>query len=51
MQTKESTEPQAEDLPANKFSFEEELRRQNIITMLEIYGEEYLKKINMLTQQ
>ena len=44
MQTKESTEPQAEDLPTNKFSFKEKLRRQNIKTVLEIYGEQYLKK-------
>ncbi len=48
---KDSTNTQDEDRPPIEFSFEEELRRQNINTMLEIYGEEYLKKISLLTQQ
>jgi len=34
----------------SEFGFEEELRRQNINTMLEIYKEEYLKKIGMLAR-
>ncbi|MBC8286729.1 MAG: hypothetical protein H8E42_04555 [Nitrospinae bacterium] len=46
--TQETTKPQAED--HSEFSFEDELKRQNINTILEIYGEEYLKKIGILTR-
>ena len=31
------------------YNFEEKLKRQNISTMLEIYKEDYLAKIDMLT--
>ena len=46
--TQEPSKPQAED--HSEFSFEEELKKQNINTMLEVYGEEYLKKIGILVQ-
>lgn len=44
----EPTLPQAEG--PSEFSFEEELKKQNINTMLEIYGEEYLQKNGILDQ-
>jgi hypothetical protein len=44
------TEHQPEEHSASELGFEEELRRQNISTMLEIYKEEYLKKIGMLAR-
>lgn len=43
-------EHQPEEQSFSEFGFEEELKRQNINTMLEIYKEEYLKKIGMLTR-
>lgn len=47
-QTKAPAQPQAH--PSSKFDFEEDLKRQNIHTMLEIFGEEYMAKIGHLTQ-
>ena len=41
---------QLETPPAEKYNFEEDLKRQNIHTMLEIYGEEYMEKIESLTR-
>jgi hypothetical protein len=41
-------QPQAR--PTLKFDFEEDLKRQNINTMFEIFGEEYMAKIDHLTQ-
>ncbi len=50
--TKEPTEAQTqqEDHCSAALNFEEELKRQNISTMLEIYKEDYLAKIDMLTR-
>lgn len=44
------TPSQCDDNYSEAFIFEEELKRQNISTMLEIYKEEYLEKIDMLTR-
>jgi hypothetical protein len=44
------TKIQREDHSSAAFNFEEELKRQNISTMLEIYKEDYLAKIGMLTR-
>ena len=40
---------QHEDHSSAAYNFEEELKRQNISTMLEVYKEDYLAKIDMLT--
>jgi len=48
--TQKQTETQHEDPSSAAFNFEEELKRQNISTMLEIYKEDYLAKIGMLTR-
>ncbi len=50
--TKEQTtvKPQNKAGSSIEFGFEEDLKRQNIKTMIEIYGEEYMKKIESLTQ-
>jgi hypothetical protein len=49
-QTQEPTETplQPEAHSSSEPNFEEALRRQNISTMFEIYGEEYAAKISML---
>lgn len=49
MQNQNNTHPKFEN-PSPESMFEEELKRQNIRTMLEIYGEEYFAKIETLTQ-
>jgi hypothetical protein len=49
-QTEKETQKRSESHPSSKFSFEEDLKRQNIHTMIEIYGEEYISKIENLTQ-
>ena len=46
--TQTETHSQFEDNSFAASNFEEELKRQNISTMLEIYKEEYLEKIDML---
>jgi hypothetical protein len=43
-------EDQSEARPFLKSDFEEDLKKQNIHTMLEIYGEEYMEKIEHLTR-
>ncbi|MBT6958963.1 MAG: hypothetical protein HN996_11115 [Opitutae bacterium] len=43
------TKIQHEDHSSAAYNFEEKLKRQNISTMLEIYKEDYLAKIDMLT--
>jgi hypothetical protein len=50
--TQKPTETQAqyEDNSSETSNFEEELKRQNINTMLEIYKDEYLAKIGLLTR-
>jgi hypothetical protein len=50
-QKKTESRAQSEAHPSPKYSFEEDLRRQNIDTMLEIYGEEYMAKVGGLIQQ
>ncbi|MBT5550305.1 MAG: hypothetical protein HOB18_09960 [Nitrospina sp.] len=47
--TENRAQPKAH--PSPKYSFEEDLRRKNIDTMLEIYGEEYMAKVGDLIQQ
>ena len=49
-QAQEPTETplQPEAHSSSESNFEEALRRQNISTMFEIYGEEYAAKISML---
>jgi hypothetical protein len=49
-QNKFKTQTQSETHPSPKFNFEEDLKKQNIHTMLEIYGEEYMAKIENLTR-
>ena len=49
-QGQKPTESKTVDHSSSEFGFEEELKRQNINTMLEIYKEEYLKKIGMLAR-
>ena len=49
-QKKTETQIQSKTYTSKKFSFEEDLKRQNIHTMLEIYGEEYMEKIESLTR-
>jgi len=44
------TKTQQEDYSSAALNFEEELKRQNISTMLEIYKEDYLAKIGLLTR-
>ena len=43
------TKIQHEDHSSAAYNFEEKLKRQNISTMLDIYKEDYLAKIGMLT--
>jgi hypothetical protein len=50
-QKKTENQAQSEAHPSPKYSFEEDLRRKNIDTMLEIYGEEYMAKVGGLIQQ
>ncbi len=45
-----TTRTQQEDHSSAAYIFEEELKRQNINTMLEIYKEDYMAKIDMLTR-
>ena len=42
--------PQTISPSSAKYNFEEELKRQNINTMIEIYGEEYMEKIETLME-
>lgn len=42
--------PQTVSPSSAKYNFEEELKRQNINTMIEIYGEEYMEKIETLME-
>ncbi|MBT3923690.1 MAG: hypothetical protein HOF21_14060 [Nitrospina sp.] len=49
-QNQKENETQVPPKTYPKFSFEEDLKRQNIHTMLEIYGEEYMEKIESLTR-
>lgn len=49
-ETPTETQSQFENISSAASKFEEELKRQNISTMLEIYKEEYLEKIEMLTR-
>lgn len=44
------TKTQQKDHSSAAYNFEEELKRQNISTMLEIYKEDYLAKIGLLTR-
>lgn len=46
--TDKSTGLQPDIHSSSAFNFEEELKRLNINTMLEIYGEEYREKITLL---
>lgn len=50
IQNPTETKTQQEDYSSAAFNFEEELKRQNISTMLEIYKEDYLEKIGLLTR-
>lgn len=47
-ETHTETQSQFKDNSLAASNFEEELKRQNISTMLEIYKEEYLEKIDLL---
>jgi hypothetical protein len=42
--------PQTNAHSSSEKDFEEDLRKQNINTMIEIYGEDYMKKIDLLTR-
>ena len=42
------TPPQPDTHSSSASDFEEELRRQNISTMIEIFGEEYAAKMDIL---
>ncbi len=49
VRTQEPAEtPPQPDTHSSAFDFEEALRQQNISTMIEIYGEEYVAKLDML---
>jgi hypothetical protein len=52
VRTQKPTEkkPQTNTHSSAENDFEEDLRKQNINTMIEIYGADYMKKIDLLTR-